>query len=756
VTKTACLVLFLLLSAAGYSQTRKGITISRSDAGIILDGKLNDSAWASATSFSQFMQSFPNVGAKPSERTVARMLYTNEYLYIGVQAFDSFPGKIRSSALSRDKLLNSDDGVFIMLDTWNDKSHALLVYSNTNGARFDEEVIGNDGFTNSAFNTYWDVAPSINDSGYCLEFRIPISSLRFQQRDSVSMGLRVIRQIGRKNEFDIYPACDPTISNMNFRVNTSQEISFTELKSKRPVYFSPYVNVSYSQASKLNPATQQYELSSTFMKRNKFLNNPGLDKVLSGIGGDLKYGITKNLTLDATFNTDFAQVEIDNRVLNLSRFGINLPEKRNFFLEGNDALSYTVTGNIILFNSRSIGIENGQAVPIVAGARLTGKANGWQVGALNIQTAGVEAYGIEAQNYTVLRTRKDLFGNGSFVGGFFSNKVSTSSAAVCNQVVALDFYHRMGDKWVWGVSLAATHDKGERWLRDDNMVANVFVSKSARTGFFHVVSVDYVQKNFNPGIGFTYDAGFMDLFTSQGHTWEMRKTRKLRFLDLFAAATVKWRGTAGSYLESYDLQPVSLQLRFRSGFSFSTYPLISRDSVSTRWYLPDGRAIEPSLYKMAGLAVNMKSAVTKTYGYSLTATAGGFYGGSRLLLDPKVSFNVNKHLELTAGYTFTHIDFPGEGGPALKPYYESHLVSFQGSYDFNTHVSLKALIQYDNISKTLASNLRFRFNPKEGTDFYLVYTPVLNTNFREFQPTQPFINRQNVTAKFTKTFDLAR
>jgi hypothetical protein len=730
------------------------IEIHRGSNDIKIDGSLNEPDWREATVMSDFMQSLPTAGSQPTFKTVVRLFYTDEYFYIGVECFDSIPEKVQAFTLERDKWIPNDDGVGIVLDTWNDKSHAILLFANSAGNRRDVELIGNDGNINGSFNTFWDVSSSKTSQGYILEYRIPFSSLRFQAKDVVEMGLRVLRQMGRNNEFEIFPRCDVNVSNITWRVNTSQPILFRNLRASKPIYFSPYVAANYAESVKLNAATNSYEKTTEFIKRKNYLTNPTADKVLSNIGADLKYGVTKNFTLDLTLNNDFAQVEVDNRVLNVSRFAVNLPEKRNFFLEANDFFSYTIVpDNMILFNSRNIGIEKGLNVPVVAGVRLHGKANGLQVGVLDIQTSAVAEAGINSQNFSVVRLRKDLYKNGSYAGVFLSNRVSTDSKSLSNQVMAFDMFRRINNKWTWSMGLGSSRDTGQKIFGSKNKFLTATLSKDVTTGLSLFGIYNYIQQDFNPATGFIYDQGFHEFFTNNTYTIRTGSKGGVNFVDFSLSAWLKWRDLVNYRYHEYSEIGPQVKVRFINGGYVFAFVTTIRDSVRIPWNLPDGHQIKGKLYFMKNYGVSFSSATTKKIQLQSDLRFGGFYSGTKYGMTTTVSFSASRKLNLGLTYAYNTIKFDEEVSGAKD--YVSHLGSLQAGYYFSIKSSFKLFMQYDNISNTVGCNLRFRYNPHEGTDLYIAYTPVLNTDMLEL-PRRPLFNSQLVNIKYVRTFNLGK
>ncbi len=731
------------------------LTATRTTSQIKVDGAVDEDGWNQAQPLTDFMQAQPVPGSAPSVRTEIRVLYDNDNLYVAVTCFDSV-GKYIVSGFQRDKYFRNDDGVSLMFDTYNDKSHALLFFTNVAGARFDEEVSDNGATFNSAYNTFWDVKVHEFDGGYATEFSIPFSSLRFQTKEEIVMGFKVVRQIGRKNEVVIFPKCESNLGNMVWRVNTESEIVFKDLKAVKPMYLTPYIKANYSSVNTLNTNETKYENTTDFMFRNNFLKNETADRILSNIGGDAKIGISKNFTLDATLNTDFAQAEADNRVFNFTRFNILLPEKRQFFLEANDYLKFGVAGDAELFNSRDIGIENGYMIPIVGGLRLTGKSKGWQVGALNMQTQGLKSAGVNPENFSVVHLHRDLFKNGSYTSGFFANRMTTNGDSISNQTLGFDFLHRLNDVWTYGFNVVGTHDINQPKLFNQSMIYNAILIRNVSYGYSNFISMTSSEQNFNPMSGFYADRGFNSAYAFNGYTWQIKNKKALNYFDLGSEIYFKQRTTGKQYLETnnYAIKP---SLSFKNGMLFSNYLVVyNRDYLPFDWHFTEHITLPSKFYYMWAENFTFESPKNKRLIYSATITADKFYGGQRYSVAPELYGGVNKHISIKLNYLFTEINFPSSFSDNGNGKYTSHLIAANVVYCFNTIFSLTGLVQYDDVSKVVGSNLRFRYNPKEGTDLYIVYNPNVNTSLNRYEPPLPSVAQQVFILKFTKTFSVKR
>jgi hypothetical protein len=750
---TITLALAYALTAAAFAQDSQ-IELNRTSDRILTDGKMDEPAWSQAQSYQDFVQCFPKIGAAPSENSEVRMMYDDEFLYIGVVAYDSIPTRIIATGLERDIYYGSDDLVCITLDTYNDKRQGILFASNPLGARFDEEVLDNGNSFNAAYNTFWNVKSSKNAQGYTMEFQIPFSSLRFEPAEKVVMGLKIIRYIKHKNEFTIFPAKDPLVANAVWRVNNGQEIVFKNLRARKPFYFIPYAKADFREHKSFDNTAGTIQTESEFMHRNRFSSKATIDKVISNVGFDFKYGLSKNFTLDVTVNTDFAQAETDNRIFNFTRFAVNLPEKRNFFLESKDYLGFTTGSNLLMFNSRTIGIENGNAVPIIGGLRLTGKANGLQVGVLDLQTHGVEDLSIDPQHFNVLRARKEIGGNGSFIGGIVTNRMSTTGNDFNNQAIGLDLVKRFRDnKWLGSINVGVTNDKGRGFFNESSL-ANVVVTRVASLGLNHLTSIEYAEKSFKPLSGFAADSAYVLANTSNGYIWKWKNGGKKVLYWITNAINYKYRTINNTHESIYS--ELELGTSFKSGSTILITPFGGREFLPYNWNFRNDIVIPLGYYSFPGVRARYDSKQTRRLNYSITGHVAGFLGGQHLRMALTGYYALNRHFRFTYNYEHNAFEFPKDFSASNASGHQSNLFVAGIAYAQSIYFSAKALVQYDDISKTVGCNFRLRFNPKEGTDLYIVYNPRVNTSFtlNEYSRNRTVVDQQILIVKFSKAISL--
>ena len=723
----------------------------RTEKDITLDGIVEEAEWFLTPVENDFMQEGPDPGATPTERTEVRIIYNDIYLFVAITSFDSEPDKLIRLEMERDFPLGQDDGTAFIIDAYHDKISGLNFVANTLDARWDAQVTQDGGGLNDSYNTYWEARTHVGDFGYSTEYRIPFSSLRFEQKEEVIMGFRIARLIKRKNELLTFPKCDPNTENIWTNISYAREIIFKDLKSRNPLYISPYIIANYYEENVLNAEGTAYEKNSNFMTRKHFFENETLDKIVSNIGVDAKYGISKNLTLDLTINTDFAQAEVDDRIINLSKYEVNLPEKRSFFLESANQLSFGFPSGNELFITRRIGNENGVIVPILGGVRLTGKVNEWQIGALNMQTKSVASAGISPHNFTVLRTRRDIDSLGSFIGAIVCNRSNTDTSALSNQSFGIDFVKRLNQQFTIEGGLINTLDNFETPDLLESLYFHTGFFQSATKGFIYNATLDLVGQHLNPVMGYLDANDYGSVKGTIKYQWNLKNSKLLNYFYISTFNKYRWKiENGGAETIADDLYT---GINFKNGAAIDISVIeFKQDSLFFDWELDERNAISAGVYKTLNTAITLVSPQQSNYSASIYTTYGGFYGGDRLYIQPDITYWVNKHFNLSLTYEYNHITFEKYLDDEKNTLYESNLIRLGLVYNFTTKYSLKTYFQFDDLSQQTSTNIRFRYNPKEGTDLFIVINQGINNYRTRLDPKLPYINNQAFTIKFTKTF----
>ena len=717
----------------------------------MLDGRLLEPEWNQVKPEDNWMQYDPSAGAAPTEKTEVRILYNDEFMFVGIRAFDAEPHKIIRSGLERDYDIEQDDGIAFVLDTYNDKATGLIFATNTLGARWDAEISADGNNENSSYNTFWDAAALIDSLGYSIEMRIPFSSLRFESKEKILMGFRLVRLIKRKNEYLIFPPCDPKVEDAYFKVSLAREMILSGLKSRKPFYLVPYLIANFSEEYVLNPEGDAYIRNKEFMQRKNFSENETIDKIISNAGMDVKYGLSKNFTLDFTINTDFAQAEVDNRIINLTKYEVNLPEKRSFFLESRNHLSFSTSNGTQLFISRSIGREKNEIVPILSGVRITGKSQGWQMGILDMQTKGVSASEIEPHNFFVFRTRKDIDSTGSFVGGIITNRLHTGANNGSDQSIGIDFVKKINTHLTYAGAFANSSIDLKYPDFANQSFYNLAVFRSAKEGTYYNAGVNAAGKYFQPKMGFADEMDYSEANAGMGYNLKSGENSKASYFFAGTSGRYRWKLSSGNretiYGEAYA------GINFKSGaeifFSLIEYAV---DSLFEDWELNDKNAISAGTYTSFRNTLELTAPQKSVYSADIALSYGSFYGGKRLFASPEVTYRFSRHFNAAINYEYNHITFKKYFDESRNTIFKSHLVRTGISCLFSSAFSIKLFAQYDNQSRQLESNIRIRFNPSEGTDLFIVFNQAMNSGRSRMVPRLPLISNQAITVKFIKTF----
>ncbi|MFD1163033.1 carbohydrate binding family 9 domain-containing protein [Hwangdonia seohaensis] len=733
-------IAFFILTNAGFSQTE----IPKATAPIQLDGFIDPAEWQHAFVLTDFKQIEPNLGASTSEKIIVKLLYNTQYLFIAANIPFTNPSEIFATTLERDKAQSDDDYFEFYIDSYNDKLNTLVFRTNPLGTRQDLEISRNGEDFNSSWNTFWSAASKINNNGWSTEIRIPFSSLRYQAATINTMRIKAIVKYKEKNERVISPQNNTEVASAHYHFSNSEEVQFQNLPISKPLYITPYLKGNFISQNLLNENGTAYKNQTTFLERKKYTVNETLDKILSNMGLDVKYKPTANSTIDFTLNTDFAEVEVDDRVVNISRFPIFLPEKRLFFLENADLFNSNQFDHR-LFNSRRIGIENGSAIPIIGGIRFTGNSSKWQYGMLSMQTHKVESIAL-SNNMSVARLRKTIGSKGSNIGILNTNKINKDES---NHLLAIDANIRFTDIIRSRFTVAATFDtQTGNWKPMYGAAVNTF----RPNGF----GIDYYfreyTENFNPELGFVERPNTKRLTLNNGWRKTYANPTFLRYFRIGHYITKYWLSSNGAH-EVFQTN-FYVTATHKKGYELSAFmPMYLEDNLYASWQIAEDVAVPMGAYQMWKMNPFISTGNAKPYQLYLDVEFGDFYGGKQLTTYVNVTYDFSKTFKAELGVRYNRLSFPVTytTNNASRKLNLSRYFS-RLKLNFSSKASLNSYMQYDTRSNKAGLNLRFRYNPTEGTDLYLVYNHNVNINRDALTPKPPFTNNQVVVVKFSKTF----
>lgn len=678
----------------------------------------------------------PDYGKEPSERTEIRITYDDTYLYLGAICADSDPENLKIQ-LKRDDWKWECDWVQLILDTFNDKENTVLFGTSPSGGRTDV-AFSNDANNlnydmNTSWNTFWDVKTNVDDVGWQVEMRIPFSSLRFQEKDGETvMGLSVTRYISSKNEKICMPQVEEKYGFWGaMKASQAVEVIIKDIKSKKPVYITPYILGGLEQENILRDDGSNYDHNNN----RKF--NAGLD---------VKYRLTDNLTFDATINQDFAQVEADNQLVNLTRFSLFFPEKRMFFQERRSNFDFKFDNSNRLFYSRKIGLYDGNPVGIYGGGRLVGRIGDVDVGFLSMQSAPLEAADLFSENFTVLRLRKQVINPNSYVGGMVTNRMDFKGSY--NTAYGLDGIFRLfGDDYL-KVMWAQTFDnysKNEALSLDPS---RIFINWERRTNKGIAYSIDYSRAgaDYHPGIGYEQRTDYSMYSGRLAYGWiyddSWINSHNLSLSAYQYSENVNNSTETAGIILNWSMESASGIVGFASADVVYDNPLTDFD-------LSDNVTIPAGEYTFYNLHLDISSAKGRALKINPAVQTGAFYDGWRT--SPAITANwiIKNKIELSATYMFDRIVFP-----VRDQHLNSNIFRLRTQAVFNTKLSVSAFVQYNNNIDAVIANFRLRYNPKEGNDLYLVYNEDYNTNRYRASLIYPVTNRRTIMIKYTYTFIL--
>jgi len=721
------------------SQDQDPWVIGKIDASIVFDGLPDEAAWDQLEPF-PMISHLPVFGNPPSELSLIRMGYDDQYVYVGGSLYVSDPSFVQAIGKKRDMETMSSDFIMVSFDSYNDKENSLLFATNPLGLRWDAAV-SNDGTINMDemplnmdWNTFWEVKASYDDLGWYFEMQIPISSLRFQDIDGTTvMGLSVLRWIPAKDAADIFPAISneygPT---SQMKPSLYQEVVFEELSPKKPLYISPYLLTGFEQTNELNESETAYDYDQVYKLE------PGLD---------VKYGINPNTVLDLTVNTDFAQVEADDQQFNLSRFSLFFPEKRKFFLERSSIFDFALGGQNNLFYSRRIGLYEGDPVRIWGGARLNSRINTWDIGLLNLQTASFED--LPSENFGAFRVKKRVFNEYSYLGAMLTTRLGVDGTY--NIGYGLDGVIRViGDEYLTIRMAQTLQDSVENDpLSMEPTSITLNWERRKLEGFSYSAGLTYSGTSFNPGIGFEMIDDFIASAPSLTYTWISPDDSWLQSHSIRLFNYVFYQVPDYS-LMIYNLSP-TWSFSSKNSWMGSIGPVFKIDQLEEEFELSDSISVPEGKYQNSSAELMLQTPGTSSFYAILMFEGGGYFDGYNISPSIQPKWNIGPSVELGGMYRLDLIRFPDRNQRL-----NNHIAGLRALYMFSTKLSLSAFVQYNSAIHKVLSNIRFRYNPKEGTDLYVVFNEGRNTMLDREVPTLPVYEKRNITLKFTYTIGVQR
>jgi hypothetical protein len=660
---------------------------------IHLDGVLDEAAWQQAEPATGFLQREPATGQPATDNTVVRVAYTRTTLYVAIQAFTDRPEDVVGEEMQRDSQLYRDDSVIVLLDTFHDHRNAYWFETNANGARTDALLTDEGRDFNVQWDGVWDVAARRNAQGWAAEIAIPFTTLRFNPNLD-TWGFNVRRLIRYKRE-EAFWSFIPLQANL-FRVSMAGELTGIHPPP-------PGLNL------RLKPFGVAQSTEQTTAAGRKLSDDD------ADAGMDVKWGLTRTLTLDLTYNTDFAESEVDDQQINLTRFSLFFPEKREFFLEnaGIFEFGFNSPGTPLLkpFFSRRLGISPfGTVVPIDWGARLTGRTGPWSLGLLDLETRRtdvVPGFEVPDNNWGVVRLKRNI-GRRSTVGLIATNRQSDGDDF--NRVFGLDTTLYPTDRLSFSGFYTSSDDPGRSRGQGGSWAGG---TRAAWTGPIWNWSIDAVQigEDYNPEVGFLLRQGIRRYFPNV--TYEPRPqiagVRNLHFAGSADLVT-----DLDDRIESRTLSADVFGVRFHTEDLIFLFADSSYERVPGPFPIGPGVVIAPGEYDFNDAGVNFATNNSRRLALNGYLLKGQFYDGDRLSHFLNLIVRANRHLRFDTTWVRDDIDLPAGS-------FVSDILRERIGVAFTPNLSTNAYVQYNDLNDLLSLNLRFNWIYRPGSDIFLVF-----------------------------------
>jgi hypothetical protein len=673
-----------------------------------LDGTLDDPLWQSAIAITDFRQQEPLEGQPATEKTEVRILYTRHAVYFGIHCYDSASSRIVARELRRDVSQDLDDHFEILIDSNHDRRGGYVFQVNPLGTQIDglivEEQQDNSGLDfDPGWDGVWTSEAHIGPDGWTATIEIPFTTLNFTHSPQVLWGVNFKRFIRRKNEEDLWVAYRRTFGIT--KVSQAGDLNGIEnIGSGRLFIVKPYGLARYDQQTGADP---------------KFPLTAGVD---------VKYGLSSNLVLNLTGNTDFADTEVDLEPFNITPFKVFIPEKRQFFLENAGVFNFALGDGDQLFFSRQIGIDpiTGNQVPINGGAKLTGRVGRMELGVMDVDTraSGPNPY----SNFGVLRLKESLWA-GSYLGAMAIDKRSGDVLDSFNQTGGIDTRLVFWKDWFVDAHMAGTQSPGNP-SGDSDLGASLSYRSNWLEG---IVERRKTGPSFNPEVGFVERTDSNEIYGDA--TFKVRPNlrgiRELQFEGFILHApdtlgqvsTQEWQGTFRAELNN-------------GGYTDNDISDVFTQRITTPFHIYKNVFIPNGIYHFARHQLTYGSGQDRKFTYNFFERFGGYYGGSLNEFRVRANYRPTAKFSISASETWDRFRLPLPNGN-----FSVVLASLQGNYSFSRFLTFTSLLQMDTSNaQAVSANLRLRYNYRPDSDLYVIYN--VGTQFASIAPANPLQVRE--------------
>ena len=698
-----------------------------------IDGRLDEEPYSIFTPVSDFIQQEPNEGDLATEKTEVWVFFDNENIYISARCWDSQPERMVINELRRDhNMLAYNENFAIVLDTFHDRRNSFMFHTNPLGGLTDATTTDEREF-NKDWNTVWRVETSRFSGGWIAEFEIPFKSLRYKENNPQVWGINFRRRVLWKNEVSFLTPM-PASYGLGAISKVSEAATLVGL---------------LAPSGTKNIEIKPYVISSITTDRN-LEQNAGND-FHSEIGFDTKYGLTRGLIADLTYNTDFAQVEADEQQVNLTRFSLFFPEKREFFLEGQGIFTFGGGGqrgrprggfrpgqsegppsNIpVVFFSRQIGLSNGMNVPILAGGRLTGRVGPYSVGALNIQTEKSETASASSTNFSVLRLKRNILRR-SNIGIIFTNRSALVNRTGTNQVFGFDgnfsFFKNINiDGYYAQTSTVGMSDQNKSFR-------GAFDYSADRYG----IQLEHltVGDHFNPQIGFVRRKDFRQNSAYFRFSPRLPSSSLIRKIGLESG--IDHIENSEGTLESQQAQ-ITLRMDLENGDQWNIDYERNFEFLEEIFPITPTITVQTGSYYFTNFRASYNLGPQRKLSGQLVLQKGTFFDGHRDEIKFRGRIELMSRLSVEPTAQISWIDLP-------RGSFTAKLLSARTAYSVSPRMFIGALTQYVSSSDMLINNIRFRWEYRPGSDIFLVYSDGRDTTLSGF----PLLKNRSMAIKFTR------
>jgi len=685
-----------------------------------LDGTLDDPLWQSAIPITDFRQREPYEGEPPTEKTEVRILYTRHAVYFGIHCYDSQPSRIIATELRRDVSQELDDHFEILIDSSHDRRDAHVFGVNPLGTQVDgliveEQRSEDETEFDPGWDGVWTSEARITAHGWTATVEIPFTTLNFTHSVDVLWGINFKRFIRRKNEEDLWRAYRRTFGFT--KVSEAGELrGIHDIGSGRLLIVKPYGLARYDKQT-------------------------GQDPLFPLTGGvDIKYGLTSNLLLNLTGNTDFADTEVDLQPFNITPFKVFIPEKRQFFLENAGAFNFALGDQDQLFFSRQIGIDpiTGNQVPINGGVKLTGTLGRLELGVMDVDTrsSGPNPY----SNFSIVRLKESLW-PGSYIGVMGIDKRSGNVLDSFNQTGGADTRLIFFKDWIVDAHMAGTQSPG-----NPSGASDLGASLTYRSNWLEgLVERRKTGPNFNPEVGFVErtDSNEMRGDLTFKARPKIAGVRELQFEGFLLHAP----DTHGAVFTQEWLTSFYAELN-NGGYTDDDIVNVFTQRITTPLHIYKNVFIPNGLYHFTRHQLTYGSRKDRRFTYNLVERFGGYYGGTLNEFRVRADYRPTAKFSISVSETWDRFRLPLPNGK-----FSVVLASLQGNYSFSRFLTFTSLIQMDTSNtQAVSANLRLRYNYRPDSDLYIICN--VGTQFASIAPANPpQVRETRFAVKWTYSFN---